>query len=134
MTKRSYITCTAYAALFFSAVLTVLCLRHTWSGFSPALDALAVLALQVLGYALTRRRSMLAFAFSFVPALPLLGFFLTGGIAWLAVSAALLLILAGAYNIRCEALPRPRFSTQKWLGALILAEVMLVLIILLFLK
>lgn len=131
MTKSTNITCAAYSALFAAAVLAVLCLKGTWSGFSPALDALAVLAVHVLGYALTRHKSLLSFAISFLPALFMVPFFLTGGAVWLWLSAALLVALALTYNLRHDALPKPRFTTQKWLAALILAEVMLAVIMLL---
>lgn len=134
MTRSINITCVAFTALFTAAVLCVMTLKGTWSGFSPALDTLAVLLVQILGYAFTRRKSLISFAFSFIPALPLLGFFLTGKVVWLGVSAALLVTLALVYNIKHHALPISRFTTQKWLTGLILAEVMLVPVILLILR
>lgn len=131
MTKSISITCTAYAALFAAASLCALCLKGTWPGLSPVLGALVVVVVQIVGFLLTRRHSLLSFSFSFVPALTMLAFFLTGAKAWLFVSCALFVCFEALYAIRPSALPKSRFSTQKWLSGLILAEVMLVLIIVL---
>ena len=131
MTRSVNITNLAYAALFAAAALAVLSVKGEWSGCKPALDTLAVMSVQVIGYALTRRFSLISFAFSFIPALPLLAFFLTGHAAWLILCGSLLAAVAVIYNLRHKALPNSRFSTQKWLAALILSEVMLVVVIML---
>lgn len=131
MTKSINITCTAYAALFVAASLCALCLKGAWPGISPVLGALAIAAIQVSGFLLTRRHSLLSFSFSFLPALTMLAFFLSGAKAWLFVTCALFAALGALYTIRPSMLPKSRFTTQKWLSGLILAEVMLALIIIL---
>jgi len=134
MTKNTRITCLAYDALFASTVLLVLDLKGKWLGAMPPLGALAVTAVAVLGFIVSRRRSLLSYAFGFVPAMFLLGFFLTGAKAWALASLAFFVVYALVYNIRPARLPEPRFTTQKWVSALILSEVMLVLILLLILR
>ena len=131
LTKTINITCAAYLALFASAVLAVLCMSDGTALLGPATGTLTVVAVQASGYAVTRRRSLLSFSFSFIPALCGLAFLITGSTPWLWACVFLLAVMAFAYNIRHDALPSSRFSTQKWMASLVLAEVMLVLIILL---
>lgn len=131
MTKSVNITSLAYAALFAAASLAVLSVKGEWTGCKPVLDTLAVMSVQIIGFALTRRFSLISFAFSFVPALSLLAFFLTGRAVWLWLCGSLLAAVAVIYNFRHKALPNSRSSTQKWLASLILSEVMLVVVIML---
>lgn len=83
---------------------------------------------------MTRRHSLLSFSFSFLPALAMLAFLLTHSAAWLIASGVLLAALASLYSIRPSALPKPRFTTQKWVSGLILSEVMLTVLIVLIRK
>lgn len=80
---------------------------------------------------MTRHHSLLSYSFSFLPALAMLAFFLTHTAGWLIVSCALFVSFTALYSIRPSLLPDSRFTTQKWLGGLILAEVMLALAIIL---
>lgn len=134
MTRSIYITCTAFSVLFAAATLCALCVKGTWTGLSSVLGALAVVAVQTAGFFMTRRRSLLSFSFSFLPALAMLAFLLTHSAAWLIASGVLLAVLASLYSIRPSALPKPRFTTQKWVSGLILSEVLLTVLIVIIRK
>lgn len=119
MTRTRSLICTAYTVLFLALCAVALRDKACWF-------ALPVLAVQVLVYALMPSRTMLSFSASHLPALSMLLLLKTGNPVWLWVLLALSAVLVGLRLL--TRLPQPRSTTDLWVGSLLLAEVLAVVV------
>ena len=122
MDRTGKIICISFTVVFVA--LAAVILRGRGSTY-----ALIPFAVQVITYASMPRRSMLSFSLSHLPAIAILLWLLDKGLVWLIVAAACMLALASLRFFK--RLPDSRPTTDRWLGSLILAEVLAVMIVLL---
>ena len=104
------VVCLVFFVLSFVAVFCV----YEVTVWKAALYAFFALAVQMLAWRLSRRRSILAHALSFIPADMMLFYICKGNPAW-AWACGISLVLVWAVAFR--ELPDSRNTTQAWLAS-----------------